>query len=150
MPLFIFIINLRHLPSILLFKILVQRPCFHTVSNACLKSMKTQKNFFFLFNANLLRNSMPNILSVVQQAFLNPDCTSLINLINSYSSAKVFRKSRLKLYTTTESVMRLVTTLLNQIVLQLRYATKILIGAFLKNRPFLKRTVDNMAPETWK
>ena len=50
------------------------------------------------------------------------------------------RKSRLKVYTTTESVMRLVTTLLNQLVLQLRYATKILIGAFLKNRPFLKRT----------
>ena len=46
--------------------------------------------------------------------------------------------------------MRLVTTLLNQLVLQLRYATKIIIGAFLKNRPFLKRTVDNMSPETWK
>ena len=85
------------MPSILFFKILVQRTCLQTVSNACLKSMKTRKNFLYLFNANLLRNSMTNILSVVQQAFLNPVCTSLspvctslINLINSYSSAKVF------------------------------------------------------------
>ena len=37
----------------------------------------------------------------------------------------VYRKSRLKVYTTTESVMRLVTTLLNQLVLQLRYATTV-------------------------
>ena len=39
----------------------------------------------------------------------------------------IYRKSRLKLNTKTESVMRLE---MNHLVLQLRYATKILIGAF--------------------
>ena len=57
------------------------------------KFYEIQKNFFFLFNKNLLRNSMTNILSVVQQAFLNPVCTSLIN---SNSSAKVFSQISLE------------------------------------------------------
>ena len=52
----------------------------------------------------------------------------------------IYRKSRLKLYTKTESVMRLET---NHLVLQLRYATKILIGAFLKNRPTRQASADS-------
>ena len=47
MLLYLFVINLKHLPLILVLASLVHKPIPHTLSNACLKSMKAQYGFVF-------------------------------------------------------------------------------------------------------
>ena len=80
---------------------------------------------------------MTNILSVVQQAFLNPVCTSLIN---SNSSAKVFSQISLESINYDRISDASSDDTIESACITIALCNKDSNCTFLKNHPFLKRT----------